>query len=231
MLSSHGRTYRASTFLFKSTRDRPSSADRVACAHCSQPCCVSKILHARMKGSTYVYPGSQSKRLFWLAHTGSTVQGIDLQMRFCQMEMKVNERFGERDCGRSFQPHRPRFDDRSSECVGEMFDVDGYWLHGCIAAYDNPTPVKNFAFHSRGSARELLDCNPTFSAVHACPIIFHSRIARQIKHPVGAHKSPTLGVQHRNSEGTSLPKANNLTGLCSYCADFTSVIAVSADKG
>ena len=51
---------------------------------------------------TYVYPGSQSKRLFWLVHTGSTVQGSDIQMHFCPVGRNVNERLGARDCGKSF---------------------------------------------------------------------------------------------------------------------------------
>ena len=74
-LSQHGHpcsgmsTYRASMFLFKSTRDKPSSAERVACTKKCQP---SRAADKQEVASfcTYVDPCSQAKGLFMLVHSG-----------------------------------------------------------------------------------------------------------------------------------------------------------------
>ena len=67
-------TYRASIFRFKSTRDKPSSAERVACTKKCQPYCATYKKELALMFCTYVDPCSQAKGLFMLVHNGNGLQ-------------------------------------------------------------------------------------------------------------------------------------------------------------
>ena len=47
----------------------------------------------------------------------------------------MKRRMGSQDCGRSFSPVGPALLTLIPN-VWVAFDIDGYWLHGCMAAHE-----------------------------------------------------------------------------------------------
>ena len=61
-------------------------------------------------------------------------------MDCCRVGIKMNGRLGARYYGRSFSPVGPAMLTVIPNLWVGMFDLDGYWLHGCITAHE-PPPV------------------------------------------------------------------------------------------